>query len=79
MIGNEIIDHDPMLTGQGMVKQSYTIIEVYPYYVRAMRVTDNGTELYKCFNLGDLVTRGMIKGESLPTKQGCRHYWRYEE
>lgn len=43
LIGNEIIDHDPMLTGQGMVKQSYTIIEAYPYYVRAMRVTDNGT------------------------------------
>lgn len=76
MIGREIKDHDPALTGEKKV--SYTVIEAYPTFVRAMRITDNGTELYKCFNIGDLVTMGALKTKAAPNKSGYRFTGKYE-
>lgn len=57
---------------------NYTVIEAYPTFVRAMRITDNGTELYKCFNIGDLVTMGALKTKATPNKSGYRFTGKYE-
>jgi hypothetical protein len=81
LLGTEIVTDDPVLsaTATATRKCRYTVIEVYPHFVKGMRVTDNGTEMYECFNLGDLITKGCIQGRQEETKHGCRHYWRYEE
>lgn len=73
LIGREIVTNDPVMSTK------YTIIEAYPFMVKAMRIAENGTEIYECFSLGDLVTKGMFKSNGGPTKHGCRHYWRADE
>lgn len=79
LIGREIVTNDPLLSTTATRKCKYTIIEAYPFMVKAMRITENGTEIYECFSLGDLVTKGMFKSNGGPTKHGCRHYWRADE
>lgn len=79
LLGQEIIADDPILAGTGTVtrKCSYTIVEAYPTMVRGLRITENGTEIYECFDLGDLVLKKKIKSTyDGPTKHGCRHYWK---
>lgn len=79
--GMEIVTDDPSLLSKAAIRKcSYTIIETYPFMVKGMRIAENGTEVYECFTLGDLVTRGLMKSSyDGPTKHGCRHYWRAEE
>ena len=73
LLGREIIADDPRLWGRGQHtrKCSYTVIEAYPCYVRAMRICENGQEIYQCFDLGDLVRMGALKsvGADLPTEK----------
>ena len=82
LLGEEIVTDDPILsaTGTATRKCSYTIIEVFPYMVKGMRIAENGTEIYECFTLGDLVLKGMLRSKgNLPVKHGCRHYWKVKE
>ena len=78
--GMEIVADDPTRLNKAQTRRcSYTIIETYPYMVKGMRIAENGAEIYECFTIGDLITRGLMKSNSGPTKHGCRHYWRANE
>lgn len=46
----------------------WTVTEAYPYFVKAMRITENETEAYTTFNTGSLVTMGAIK------QKGVKYY-----
>ena len=51
-------------TGQGHfidISREYTIDGVYQYYVQAYTITENGYKLRECFNIGDLITMGLLK------------------
>ena len=46
----------------------WTIIEAYPYFVKAMRITEDGREIYTTFNIGTLITMGAIR------QKGVKYY-----
>lgn len=80
LLGEEIETHDPILsaTGTATRKCKYTVIEVYPYFVKGMRICENGAEIYECFSIGDLVTLGALKTKAAPNKSGYRFTGKYE-
>lgn len=78
LIGQEIVADDTVLLGQGVKPVKYVITEAYPYYVRGVRVCENGAILTQCFNIGDLVVRGMVKARKVPYKSGYRFVGKYE-
>ena len=64
LIGTEIEEHETItkeIMGKAIRKNRWTVIEAYPHFVKAMRVTENGAEIYTTFNIGTLVTMGAIR------------------
>ena len=64
LVGTEIIEHETLtkgIQGRAIQKTKWTIIEAYPHFVKAMRIADNGAEIYTTFNIGTLVTMGVIR------------------
>ena len=64
LIGTEIIEHETVtkeIMGKAVRKIKWTVIEAYPHFVKAMRVTESGAEIYTTFNVGTLVTMGAIR------------------
>ena len=49
------------MDGRRSKKIKWTVIEAYPHFVKAMRITEDGTEIYNTFNVGTLVTMGAIR------------------
>ena len=74
LIGQEIVTNNPILsaTGTATRKCKYIVIEAFPYFVKGMRICDNGAEIVQCFSIGDLVTMGLIKAYKAPHKTGYR-------
>lgn len=64
LIGTEIIEHETItkeIMGKAIRKNKWTVIEAYPHFVKAMRVTESGEPIYTTFNIGTLVTMGAIR------------------
>ena len=64
LVGTEIVENEAINTGlSGNVykKIKWTVIEAYPHFVKAMRIADDGREFYTTFNIGTLVTMGIIE------------------
>lgn len=64
LIGTEIEEHETItkeIMGKAIRKNRWTVIEAYPHFVKAMRVTESGAEIYTTFNIGTLVTMGAIR------------------
>lgn len=40
--------------------ESWMIVKAYPFHVLGIRRTDNGHILRSCFNIGTLITKGLI-------------------
>ena len=63
LIGKEIVAKETVtkeIMGRAIKKQKWTIVEAYPYHVRAMRITEDGREVYNSFSIGDLILMGII-------------------
>ena len=63
LVGTEIIENEVVtegIMGRAKNKVKWTVIEAYPHFVRAMRQTENGAEIYCTFNEGTLVTMGVL-------------------
>lgn len=64
LIGTEIVEHETVtkeIMGKAIRKNKWTVIEAYPHFVKAMRVTESGEPIYTTFNIGTLVTMGAIR------------------
>ena len=64
LVGQEIVENAVVFLGsegKGIKKHKWTVIEAYPYFVRTMRICENGAEVFNTFNLGELITMGVIK------------------
>jgi len=63
LIGQEIQERviNPTYIKGRVRKIKWTVIEAYPHFVKAMRITDDGKEIYNTFNIGTLVTMGVIR------------------
>ena len=64
LIGTEIVEREVVtkeIQGKAVRKIKWTVTEAYPHFVKAMRVTENGAEIYTTFNTGTLVTMGAIR------------------
>lgn len=60
LIGTEIREKTFVTSNKGITIHKWTVIEAYPCFVKCMRITENGTELFNTFNLGELVTMGIL-------------------
>lgn len=63
LVGKEIVAKETVtenIIGRAVKKVRWTVIEAYPYHVRAMRITEDGREVYNSFNIGTLITMGII-------------------
>ena len=72
LIGTEIVEHETVtkeIMGKAVRKIHWTVIEAYPHFVKAMRITENGEEIYTTFNTGTLVAMGV-----LPQMRRCKYY-----
>ena len=64
LVGKEIVAKETVtenIIGRAVKKVRWTVIEAYPHFVKAMRITENGDEIYTTFNTGTLVTMGAIR------------------
>ena len=64
LIGTEIVEHTVMtegIMGRACKNTKWTVVEAYPHFVKAMRLTDDGVELFTTFNVGTLITMGVIR------------------
>lgn len=43
--------------------ESWMIVKAYPFHVLGIRRTDNGYVLRSCFNVGTLITKGLISSK----------------
>ncbi len=63
LVGTEIVEKrsiDTGITGRITKKTKWTVIAAYPYFVRVMRICDNGAVIYGSFSIGELVTMGVL-------------------
>ena len=63
LIGTEIVEHETVtkeIMGKAVRKIHWTVTEAYPHFVKAMRITEGGKEIYTTFNTGTLVTMGVL-------------------
>ena len=62
LVGTEIVmvsqDNN---VGNERKKTKWNVIEAYPHFVRVMRITENGDEIYNTFHLGDLIEMGVLR------------------
>lgn len=67
LVGTEVKE---VVNDQGRITKriSWTVIEAYPHFVKAMRITENETEAYTTFNIGSLITMGALK------QKGVKYY-----
>lgn len=64
LIGTEIVEREVVtkeIQGKAVRKVRWTVTEAYPHFVKAMRITESGAEIYTTFNIGTLVTMGAIR------------------
>lgn len=64
LVGTEIVEHETVtkeIMGKAVRHVKWTVIEAYPHFVKAMRISENGNEIYTTFNVGTLVTMGAIR------------------
>ena len=64
LIGTEIIEREVVtkeIQGKAVRKVRWTVTEAYPHFVKCMRITENGAEVYTTFNTGTLVAMGAIR------------------
>ena len=64
LIGTEIVEHETVtkeIMGKAVRKTRWTVIEAYPNFVKCMRITEDGKEIYTTFNTGTLVAMGAIR------------------
>ncbi len=67
LVGQEITSDEPILSATATMnrKTKYTIVKAYPHFVKGERFTENGDRLTRCFNLGDLITMGLISNRRI--------------
>lgn len=70
LIGQEITAYDTVTTPARQCK--YIVTAAYPYFVKAVRICDNGVPITECFNIGELVVMGIIRAYKAPHKTGYR-------
>ena len=71
LVGTEIVEHETVtkeIMGKAVRHVKWTVIEAYPHFVKCMRITEGGAEVYTTFNTGTLVAMGAI-GQ----KGGCKY------
>ena len=62
LVGTEITEKSTENEVGKAIKQiKWTVIEAYPHFVKAMRITEDNIEIYTTFNVGTLVTMGAIR------------------
>lgn len=64
LVGTEIVEHTVMtegIMGRACKNTKWTVVETYPHFVKAMRITESGNEIYTTFNTGTLITMGVIQ------------------
>lgn len=64
LIGAEIEEHETVtkdIVGKAVKKTKWTVIEVYPNFVKCMRIAENGAEIYTTFNIGTLIAMGALQ------------------
>ena len=64
LVGTELKEYTTItegIMGRATKKTTWTVIEAYPHFVRCMRRTENDTEVYATFNVGDLILMGVIE------------------
>ena len=64
LIGTEIVEHTVMtegIMGRACKNTKWTVIEAYPHFVKAMRIAENGAEIFTTFNTGTLIAMGVIQ------------------
>ena len=64
LIGTEIVEHETVtkeIMGKAVRKTRWTVIEAYPNFVKCMRITEGGAEVFTTFNTGTLVAMGAIR------------------
>ncbi len=63
LVGTEIVENETItegIMGRARKKVKWTVIEAYPHFIRVMRLTEDGAEIYGTFNIGTLVTMGVL-------------------
>ena len=43
------------------IVERYTIIDVYPHCVLALKIAESGAEIMQSFSVGDLITMGTLR------------------
>jgi len=64
LIGTEIVEREVVtkeIQGKAVRKVRWTVTEAYPHFVKAMRIAENGAEIFTTFNVGTLITMGVIQ------------------
>ena len=64
LIGTEIVEHETVtkeIMGKAVRNVKWTVIEAYPHFVKCMRITEFGAEVFTTFNTGTLVTMGVLE------------------
>lgn len=67
LVGKEFTPKRSGIAQNGFVlmkSRKYVIDKVYPYFVKAHSVCDNGYLIIECFSVGDLVENGWISGRA---------------
>lgn len=49
------------VTGSNFRTEKFLVTRAYPHYVMAERTCENGYVYRECFNIGTLITEGIIK------------------
>lgn len=47
-------------TGTNLRSEKFLVVAAYPYYIIGERTCENGVVCRECFNIGDLITMGLV-------------------
>lgn len=50
------------IVGRAVTGVKWLVVKAYPHYVLATRTCENGHEIKECFNIGTLITKGLLSG-----------------
>lgn len=59
--GLTVVDRKYIDSNNKPLISRYTIIDVYPHHVLALKILESGVEITESFSTGELVTMGVIK------------------
>lgn len=68
LVGKEIVVNYTItegILGRAVRGQKWLVTGVYPHFVMACRVCDSGAIIRECFDIGTLISKGIIKADDV--------------